>query len=177
MPEPRPAADTVAESRYALLRQLGARAHQLRAATRAADHFVALGTAEDADTGSWLMSCAVGMAAETAADIDGLARSLREAPADAAFAQMVQKLRVKSHELHAAARAADHFLDADEREDREAGSWLIACARGLAEKLAAGLDDASGGQKRPVADAVVDAQDAALQRRMASATTKVRGAA
>jgi len=178
MPDTRPApADAAADARHAILRQLGARAHQLRAATRAADHFIALGVAEDTDTGSWLMSCAVGLATELAADIDSLARGLREAPPDAALAQAVQKLRVRAHELHAAARAADHFLDGDDHEDRDTGGWLITCARGLAEKLAAGIDDAAGGQKRPAPQVVTDAQDAALQRRVSQVTAPVRGVA
>ena len=41
------------------LRQLGSRAHQLRAATLAADHFNTLQDTQDKDTGSWLMSCAL----------------------------------------------------------------------------------------------------------------------
>lgn len=169
--------DTVADSRQTLLRELGARAHQLRATTRAADHFVAQGGEEDSDTGSWLMSAARSLAADIVSDIDSLARNLREAPADAGFAQTVQKLRVTAHELQAAARAADHFLDGDTRDDQETGGWLIACARTLAEKLSEGLDDAVPGSRgRPGTELVVDAQEAALQRRMASAASRVVGA-
>jgi len=184
MLDPRPAqpanrpSDNSADGRYQALRQLGSRAHQLRAATRAADHFVALGVAEDRDTGSWLMSCAVGLAEELASDIDGIARSLKEAPADAAFSQSVQSLRVRAHQLHAAARAADHFLDLDSHDDRDTGSWLIACARGLADKLAAEIDDGASSMKRLPGDAsVIDAPDAALVRRVAQATAPVRGVA
>jgi hypothetical protein len=181
MLEPRPASPASrsadGDSRYQTLRQLGSRAHQLRATTRAADHFVALGVAEDRDTGSWLMSSAVGMALDVAADIDVIARGLKEAPADASLSQAVQSLRVRAHQLHAAARAADHFLDLDSNDDRDTGSWLIACARGLAEKLAAEIDDSASSMKRPPGDTVVDANDAALMRRMSQATTPVRGVA
>jgi len=173
----RSAAESGADGRYHALRQLGSRAHQLRAATRAADHFVALGVEEDRNTGSWLMSCAVGLAQDIASDIDGIARSLRETPTDAAFTQAVQSLRIRAHQLHAAARAADHFLDQDNHEDHDTGSWLIACARGLAEKLAAEIDDGASSLKRPVDDSVIDAHDAALVRRVAQATTPVRGVA
>jgi hypothetical protein len=182
MSESRPAspgrtsADT-SDSRRAALRELGARAHQVRAATRAADHFMTQGTAEDRDTGSWLMSSAVGLAADVAADIDGIARSLKDAPAEPAFAQSVQALRVRAHQLHAAARAADHFLDQDSHEDRDTGSWLIACARGLAEKLAAEIDDGASQARRGGNENVIDANDAALLRRVGQATAPVRGVA
>ncbi|MFY9513546.1 MAG: hypothetical protein WAQ05_21485, partial [Rubrivivax sp.] len=171
MPTPadnrRPAAE--GDSRHQLLRRLGAQAHQLRATTRAADHFVALGVPEDRDTGSWLMSSAVDLAAEVAQDIDGLARGLKEAPADAGFGQVVQKLRVRAHQLHAAARAADHFMDLDSRDDRETAGWLIATARTLADRLAAEIDDGAGGmqKQRPVEANVIDANDAGLVRRVA----------
>jgi hypothetical protein len=91
---------------HAWLRQLGARAHQLRATTRAADHYVAMDTGEDRNTASWLMSSAVVLAEDLAADVDGLARSLKERPADAALQQRVAGLRVRTHQLHAATRAA-----------------------------------------------------------------------
>jgi hypothetical protein len=171
------ATEAATDSRYAALRELGARAHQVRAATRAADHFMALGVAEDRDTGSWLMSCAVGLAGDVASDIDGIARSLKDSPIDAAFSQTVQSLRVRAHQLHAAARAADHFLDQDSHEDRDTGSWLIACARGVAEKLAAEIDDGASPPKRPADAGVIDANDAALVRRVGQATAPVRGVA
>ena len=53
----------------------------------------------------------------------------------------VASVRVRAHQLHAAARAADRFLEQESQEDRETGSWLIACAQGLAVKLAAELDN------------------------------------
>lgn len=174
-PSTRPAATE--DSRYAALRELGSRAHQVRAATRAADHFMALGVAEDRDTGSWLMSCAVSLAADVASDIDGIARSLKDSPVDTTFSQAVQSLRVRAHQLHAAARAADHFLDQDSHEDRDTGSWLVATARGLAEKLAAEIDDGASLLKRPADGGVIEAHDAALVRRVAQATAPVRGVA
>jgi hypothetical protein len=142
MPETRSAPDAIdLDDPQRALRQLGARAHQLRATTRAADHFNAKDGAEDRNTGSWLMSSALVLAADLAADIDGLARSVKERPADAALRQTVASLRVRAHQLHAAARAADHFLDQDSREDHETGNWLVAAALGLAHKLASEMDD------------------------------------
>lgn len=171
-----------ADDPHAWLRQLGARAHQLRAATRAADHFNAQDTSEDRNTGSWLMSSALVLATELAADIDGLARSLKERPADAALQQRVAGLRVRAHQLHAATRAADHFLDQDTLDGRDTGGWLIATALGLAQKLAGEIDDSTlPGARRAGADKVVaDVQDGAGPRRMATAAataTPMRGAA
>lgn len=164
--------------RYQVLRRLGALAHQLRATTRAADHFIARGEPEDRDTGSWLMSGAVDQSGDVAAELDTVARSLKEAPADHALSQAVQSLRVRAHQLHAAARAADHFLDLDTRDDRETASWLIASARGLADKLAAEVDDAAGsGLRRGAEPGVVDAAEAGVVRRVSQATTPVRGVA
>jgi hypothetical protein len=185
MPEPRPAAgqrqqaaEAAQDQRYQALRQLGALAHQVRAGTRAADHFIAMGVAADRDTASWLMSTAVDQSTELARELDGLARGLKDAPTDVAFMQAVQALRVRAHQLHAAARAADHFLELEEPEDHDTGSWLIASARGLADRLAAGIDDAGGSLKRQPEATVIDAQDAALLRRVGqAATTPVRGAA
>lgn len=163
---------------YQALRQFGARAHQLRATTRAADHFMGRDTAEDRDTGSWLMSSALVMAGELASDVDGLARGLRERTADSALQQTVSALRVRAHQLHAAARAADHFLDQDSHEDRDTGGWLIAAAQGLALKLASEIDDSATPARRSLVDkSRIEPHDAALTRRMAAATSPVRGAA
>ena len=123
------------------LRRLGSRAHQLRAALRAADHFNAQDQAKDRNTGSWLTSSAVALAEDLAADIDSLARSVKEGAGDANLQQAVAGVRVRAHQLNASARAADHFLDQDNADDRDTGSWLIAGALALAEKLAAELDD------------------------------------
>jgi hypothetical protein len=160
------------------LRRLGSRAHQLRAATRAADHFNALDREDDRNTGSWLMSCALALSADLADDIDGLARSLREQPVDAALQAKVSGLRVRTHQLHAAARAADHFLDQESTEDRETGSWLIATASSLAQKLAAEMDDNVLPQRRQQVDkTALEPHDAGLARRVAAATAPLYGAA
>ena len=123
------------------LRRLGSRAHQLRAALRAADHYNSQDQADDRNTGSWLTSSAVTLAEDLAADIDSLVRSVKEGAAESALQQAVAAARVRAHQLNASARAADHFLDQDNPDDRETGSWLIAGALSLAEKLAAELDD------------------------------------
>lgn len=163
-----------------LLRQLGARAHQLRAATRAADHYNAQDQAADRDTGSWLMSSTVGLAADLAADLDSLARAIKERQSDAALLARLSPLRVRAHQLHAAAKAADHFLDQDSREDQDTGSWLIATANALAVKLAAELDDTVPGARRgPQDTGPIEPHDPVLARRLAAASTPapLRGAA
>ena len=183
MPDTRPsnratALHSAGEEHSQTLRQLGSRAHQLRAATRAADHYNALDKAEDRDTGSWLISCALGLADDLACDINGLARSFKEGPAEAASQQAVAGLRVRAHQLHAAVRAADHFLDQETNEDRDTGSWLIACALGLATKLAAEIDDCVAPARRAVVDKEkLEPHDAQLARRVAAASTPIRGAA
>lgn len=179
MPEatPNPAGSPADELSHTL-RQLGSRAHQLRASTRAADHFNASDAQDDRSTGSWLMSSAVVLAHDLATDLDVLARSLRERGADAAMGQTVGAVRTRAHQVHAAARAADHFLDQDSNEDRETGSWMIAAAHGLATKLASEIDDGAAPQRRPAIDkASIEAHDAGLARRMAAATKPLRGAA
>jgi hypothetical protein len=126
------------------LRGLGGRAHELRATTRAADRFIAGHDAEDHDTGCWLVSCAVGLAAEVASDLDRLARELRDGPSDPSLSATLVVLRKRAHELHATCRAADRFLDDDQRDERETGGWLVACARRLADALAGAIDDSIG---------------------------------
>ena len=149
------------------LRLLGSRAHQLRAATRAADHYSGLPAEQDRNTGSWLMSCAVGLAQDLAADIDGLARSLREGTPEPGQQQAVAALRVRAHQLS----AADHFLEQDNPEDRETGSWMIACALGLAVKLAAELDDCVVPLRRSLPNnGPLVAHDAQFVRSRAAAT-------
>jgi hypothetical protein len=179
MPEPRTApTSTDAIEPPAMLRQLGARAHQLRATTRAADHYNAQDQPADRDTGSWLMSGSVGLAAELAADLDALARTLKDRQADAALLARLSPLRVRAHQLHAAAKAADHFLDQDSREDQDTGSWLIATAHALAVKLTAEMDDSVPGPRRePLNKAAVEPHDPALVRRVSAATASLRGAA
>lgn len=138
---------------YQTLRKLGGIAHQLRAANRAADYYLAMSDSGDRDTGSWLISSAYGVAEELAADLDGLAKTLKDRPADAGLAQPLRALRTRAHQLHAATKAADHFLDQESSEDRSTGSWLIAYALGLADKLAAEMDDVASSLKRPGSDA------------------------
>ena len=160
------------------LRKLGTRAHQLRATTRAADHYNAQDGTDARNTASWLISTALGLAGELALDIDGLARSLKDLPTELAMVQTVAALRVRAHQLNAATRAADHFLDQETSEDRETGSWLIATALGLAQRLAAEIDDSAVPAKRPVLDkSAIEPHDPALMRRVAAATTPLRGAA
>ncbi len=92
MPEARPTPRTAAagdDSAAAVLRLLGRRAHQLRATTRAAEHFSAQSSEADRNTGSWLMSCALTMSEELAAEVDALARQLKEQPGDVMFKQTV----------------------------------------------------------------------------------------
>jgi hypothetical protein len=151
-PSRKPNTAVDADDPHGSLRTMGARAHQLRAALRAADHFNSQGNAEERDTGSWLISSALDLAQDLVADIDSLARQLKERPADAALQQSVTALRVRAHQLHASTRAADHFLDQDNHEDRETGGWLVATAHGLAEKLSSAFDDNATPLRRPAAD-------------------------
>jgi hypothetical protein len=161
------------------LRALGARAHQLRASMTAADRFIARDGTHDRDTGSWLISAATAMATEVTADIDSLARSLRDRPADAVVLQTVSAVRVRGHQLSAATRAADHFLDQETREDRDTGSWLVATALGLAQKLAEEIEDGASAGRRTGGDkGQIEPHDAAQSRRVTAATaTPLRGAA
>lgn len=154
-----------ASEAYPMMRQLGGRAYQLLAAARAADHFIAQENPEDRDTGSWLISCAVGLAEEMAADVDGLAKNLKASASDPALSQGFQKLRTRAHQLHAATRAADHFLDQDNNVDRSTGSWLIACALGLADKLANELEDLANGMRRAPGDVALAPSDSSYGRR------------
>lgn len=159
------------------LRALGARAHQLRATTRAADHYNAQDSSEDRNTGSWLMSCALGLAGDLAQDVDSVARSLKERPTDTVTLQHVSSLRVRAHQLHAAAKAADHFLDQDSHEDRDTGSWLIATAYSLAQKLASEIDDSVSMVRRPAVDKTgIEPHDAGFARRVKGATAPARSA-
>ena len=141
---------------YQTMRQIGGRAWQLHAATRAADHYISQDALADRNTGSWLLACAVDLAEEVAADLDALARTLKERPSEGA---PLHKLRARAHKLQASTRAADHFLDQDTSEDRGTAGWLVASALDLAGKLAAQIDDEasqfkrSSGESTPFADA------------------------
>ena len=165
------------ESLRGTLRRLGGQAHQLRAATRAADHFIGCGRDEDRDTGSWLIACALDLATELASELDAVGRAQRAAATDDALATQVQSLRKRAHQLQAATRAADHFLDQDHIADRDTGSWLIACAMGLAGKLASDLDDGIAPLSTPAVHTVIDHQDSAMLRRVAATAAPRRGAA
>ena len=143
MPELRTAIRADIDDTQQTLRELGSRAHQVRATVRAADHFNALDGTDARNTASWLISTALNLASELALDVDGLARDLKDRPADAALQQAVAALRVRAHQLNAATCAADHFLDQETHEDRETASWLIAAALGLATRLAAEIDDSA----------------------------------
>lgn len=135
----------------ALLRALGARAHQVRAATRAADHYLAQDASDEQDTGAWLLASAVTLAADLAAELDGLARTLKERGAEPALQQRLVPLRAQAHQLHAAAKAADRFLEQDNRDDRDTGGWLVPMAQQLAQRLATGIDDSLAAARRPAA--------------------------
>lgn len=152
---------------YPLMRQLGGRAYQLLAAARGADHFIAQESLEDRDTGSWLISCAVGLAEELAADLDAMGRTLKNGSGDVALVQGLPKLRTRAHQLHAATRAADHFLEQDNNVDRSTGSWLIACALGLADRLANEIEDLANGMRRGAGES---AGELPAIRRAATAT-------
>lgn len=169
-----------ADSLPGLMRSLGARAHQVRAATRAADHYLAQEADGEQDTGAWLLSSAVTMAEDLAADLDGLSRTLKERNTEAALQQRLVPLRARAHQLHAAARAADRFLEQDNREDRDTGGWLVPMAQQLASKLANELDDSRAATRRPAAaekPTAVEPHDPALARRINAATAPLRGAA
>jgi hypothetical protein len=176
-----PAGDTGDEP-HAVLRGLGARAHQVHACIRAADRYNANPSADDRTTAAWLMSSALGLAIDLSADTDRLARRLRETAARSELASVVTALRQRAYQVQAVTRAADHFLEQDNAEDQENGNWLVATALGLSLRLAADLDDHAAPPRRQApgraaGDSLAhravdaqDAQDAALARRMAAAT-------
>jgi hypothetical protein len=170
---PNPSHAVDAEDTHGALRAMGARAHQLRAALRAADHYNNQGNSDERDTGSWLISSALDLAQDVVADIDSLARQLKERPADATLQQTVAALRVRTHQLYASTRAADHFLDQDNNDDRETGGWLVATAHGLAVKLASAFDDSAAPVRRGGGDKSTELQEAGPARRGAP----LRGAA
>jgi hypothetical protein len=142
--------------RAATLRQLAGRAYQLRASTRAADHFLTSGLGDDRKTGSWLVSTALSLADGLAEDLDLMVRGLKESGSDASLVTALEKMRVQTHQVHASVRGAEHFIVVDTGEDRETGSWLIATALGLAQGLANELDDLASSLKRSANDGVID---------------------
>lgn len=160
-----------AEEAYQLLRRLAAVGYQLRAATVAGDRYLTQDNDADRDTGGWLISCAVALAEEITVEIDGLAKSWKQRPGDTAVAAGLHKLRIRAHQLHAAAKAADHFLDEDNSDDHTTGSWLVACALGLADKIAGETEDLASLIKRAGAEpaAAAPVADVTLPRRAAAA--------
>jgi hypothetical protein len=176
-----PAGDP-ADEPHAVLRGLGARAHQVHACIRGADRYNANPSVEDRTTAAWLMSSALDLATDLSADTDRLARRLRETAARSELASAVTALRQRAYQVQAVTRAADHFLEQDNAQDQDNGNWLVAAALGLSMRLAADLDDHAAPPRRQApgragGDAlahravdVQDAQDATLARRMAAAT-------
>jgi len=126
------------------LRRLGGLAHQARASLRAADRFITQPGSQDRDSASWLVCTSVELAKELADELDMLAKSLRDSGTDAARQQSLSPWRRTAHQLHAACRAADLFLEQDGHEAQDTGTWLIASALSLADRLAGALDDSVG---------------------------------
>lgn len=158
---------------YGALRRLAGVGYQLRATLRGGDRFLALDASDDHNTGVWLISSALALAEDLKTDLDALARGWKPRAADSAAAAALHKLRTRAHQLHATTRAADHFLDQDNAEDRSTGSWLVACALGLAEKLAGETEDLASALKRGAPDA--GTTDATAARRPAPTVTPLRG--
>jgi hypothetical protein len=151
-----------ADEAYQLLRKLAGMGYQLRASLVGGDRFLAQDKTDDQDTGVWLISCALMLAEEITGEIDGLAKQWKPRPSEPALAASLVRLRTRAHQLHAAVRAADHFLDQDSAEDNTNGSWLVACALGLADKLASETEDLAsaikqaGNEPTPAATVVAD---------------------
>lgn len=165
-------ATSAGDEAYQLLRRLAAVGYQLRAATVAGDRYLTQDNDSDRDTGGWLISCAVGLAEELTVEIDGLAKSWKQRPTDAAVSTGLHKLRIRAHQLHAAAKAADHFLDEDNNDDRTTGSWLVACALGLADKIAGETEDLASLMKRSATEAAAPVADVTAPRRAANAAPR-----
>jgi hypothetical protein len=163
------------EDVYAALRRLAGVGYQLRAALRGGDRFLALDANDDHNTGVWLISCAVTLAEDVKTDLDGLARGWKPRPSEAQVAAALHKLRTRAHQLHAATRAADHFLDQDSSDDRSTGSWLVACALGLAEKLAGEAEDLASAMKRSIGDGAQPVDANAARRTAAAGSAPLRG--
>jgi hypothetical protein len=151
------------------LRTMGACAHQLGATIRAADHYLAEPLAADRETASWLMSSAITLAEDLALELDGVARMLKQHAADSPTQQRVAAMRVRCHQLHAAAKAADHYLDGDAADERETGSWLVSAALGLAVRLIAQFNDVpSVVRKATTGSQPIEPHDPVLVRQVTS---------
>lgn len=165
---------------YQQLRRVAALGFQARATLVAGDRFLTHDDDKDRETAGWLVSCAVALAEEAATDIDGFAKSWKPKTPDPAITGALHKLRMRAHQLQAATRAADHFLDQDNAEDRSNGSWLVATALSLADKLAGETEDLASAVKRNGSgEASVPASntpEAAARRAAAAAAASVRGA-
>jgi hypothetical protein len=177
-PGTKPAADDA----YQQLRRLAALGYQLRATLLAADRFLAHDSEEDAETAGWLVSSGLALAEEVATDLDGFAKAFKPKASDPTVSGALTKLRMRAHQLQASTRAADHFLDQDNSEDRTNGSWLVASALTLADKLAGEAEDLASALKRGSGSlstepaAVVSGPEAAVRRAAAAAANVgVRG--
>ena len=126
------------------LRHLGGLAHQARVSLRAADRFMTEGQDADRDAACWLVCTALELAGGLADELDGLAKGMRESGGDAARQEALGTWRRTAHQLHAATRAADLYLEQDTAEALDTGSWLLASALSLAARLADALDDGVG---------------------------------
>ena len=130
---------------HASLRRHGARAHQLRTALHAADHYLARGRkdgrSDDHATAVWLLSCGLNLAAELSTGLHRMNKRLRQQKALGELQQAVSVMRRQACQLHAMARATAHFLAQSGHNDHEVGTWLIVTARSLAQQLASDIDD------------------------------------
>lgn len=165
---------------YQQLRRLAALGYQVRATLTAADRFLAQDNDTDRDTAVWLVSAGLALSEEIALDIDGFAKTFKAKPGEPAQGQAVHKLRMCAHQLQASVRAADHFLDQDSSEDREHGSWLVASALALSDKLAGETEDLASALKRGApqdpAPTTAGSADAAARRAAAAAAASIRAA-
>jgi hypothetical protein len=168
------------EDAYQQLRRLAALGYQLRATLLAADRFLAHDDATDTETAGWLVSSGLSLAEELTTDLDGFAKSWKGKPGESATTTALNKLRMRAHQLQASTRAADHFLDQDNNEDRTNGSWLVASALKLADKLAGESEDLASSLKRGSVSsepaAVVSGPEAAVRRAAAAAAAAAAGA-
>lgn len=123
------------------LRRLGSLAHQARASLRAADRFMTQGNDADRDTATWLVCTAMELVREIAVELDDLARGLRTTGSEAVREQALATWRRLAHQLHAATRAADLYLEQTSTDDQTTGTWLVASTLGLADRLVGALDD------------------------------------
>jgi hypothetical protein len=171
---PAAGAASPAEEAYQLLRKLAALGYQLRASLIAGDRFLTQDKEDDHDTGVWLVSCALMLSGEITSEIDGLAKQWKPRASEQPLSAALVRLRMRAHQLHAAARAADHFLDQDTSDDRSNGSWLVACALGLADKLASETEDLASALKHSAPDTTVVADVTPPRRANANARATVQ---